>query len=114
MVEKFTINQTDERYKKMVGRKGGSKWPIWIVQLICELLVNGAPTSAVVPIIHTRCCTMVDENYSPKHLPPQNFVRGCRIIVQIIGETLTAFKLSKARSWEQLFTYGTSRREIAM
>ena len=57
---------------------------------------------------------MIDENCSAEKLPSQNFVRECRIIVQIIGETLAAIKLSKATSWEQLFTDGTSRRQLSM
>ena len=30
--------------ERAVGRRGGGKrWPVWVVQLICEMLTNGAP-----------------------------------------------------------------------
>ena len=30
--------------ERKVGRRGGGRtWPIWIVQLICEMLTHGAP-----------------------------------------------------------------------
>ena len=34
-------------------RKAGGRmsWPVWVVQLICELLVNGTPPSAIRPSI---------------------------------------------------------------
>ena len=48
-----------------------------------------------------------------KTLPSVRFVRHCRIIVQILGETMTAIKLGRAATWKQLFTDGTSRRQVA-
>ena len=28
-------------------RKGAAKWPLWVVQLICELLVSGTPPTSI-------------------------------------------------------------------
>ena len=35
-------------------------------------------------------------------------------MLRIIGETLTAYRLAKANAWQQLFTDGTSRRQVAL
>ena len=32
----------------------------------------------------------------PDELPSVNFVRECRVVVEVVGETITAFKLTKA------------------
>ena len=37
------------------------------------------------------------------------FVRQCRVIVQVIGETITAIKLASAEKWDQLWTDATTR-----
>ena len=98
--------------ESFVRRKGGGhRWPVRVVQLICELLVDGAPPSAIPGIIYTTTTTMT--NKEPKQIPSINFVRGCRIIAQIIGETIAGIKLARIESWEQLFTDGTSRRQVS-
>jgi len=33
-------------------------------------------------------------------------------MVEVIGKTVTALKLSEANQWDQLFTDGTTRRQI--
>ena len=36
------------KQESLIGyRGGGKKWPLWMVQLIYELLVNGTPPSSV-------------------------------------------------------------------
>ena len=42
-----------------------------------------------------------------------NFVRECRVVLQNLNETLSAFRLGTAESWHQAFTDGTTRRQIA-
>ena len=49
-----------------------------------------------------------------KELPGANFVRSCRIVLQNLNETLAAYRLGLAQEWHQLFTDGTSRRQIKM
>ena len=39
------------------------------------------------------------------------FVRQCRVIVQVIGETITAIKLASAENWDQLWTDATTQRQ---
>ena len=48
----------------------------------------------------------------PDEVPSVNFVRGCRVVVQVVGETITAIKLANADSWKQLWTDATTRRQI--
>ena len=63
-------------------RHGGSRqWPVWVVQLICELLVNGTPTSSVPDNIRT----MYEMLYGtePEEMPSLAFVRKCRVIVEV-------------------------------
>ena len=45
--------------------------------------------------------------------PSIHFFRQCRIVVQVIRETIVALKLAKAVKWNQLFTDATSRRQIS-
>jgi hypothetical protein len=89
---------------------GGRRWPIWVVQLICELLVTGTPPSAIPQIIQTFCETLLREK--PKELPSVNFVRECRVIMEVIGETIVAIKLAHVAKWDQLWYDGTTRRQI--
>jgi DNA polymerase III alpha subunit (gram-positive type) len=94
------------------ARHNGGKrnWPVWVVQLICELLVNGTPPSAIPANILTMYETLYGE--TTKDLPSVSFVRSCRVVVEVIGETVTAIKLARAGSWKQLWTDATTRRQI--
>ena len=47
-------------------------------------------------------------------VPSINFVRKCWTVLRIVGETLAAYRLGKAKDWQQLFTDGTSRRQSAI
>ena len=92
-------------------RKQGGKqsWPVWVVQLICELLVNGTSPSAIPGNIRTMYATLFGESVTP---PTPQFCRGCRTIVQVAGETIAAIKLARKDSWEQLWTDATTRRQV--
>ena len=41
-----------------------------------------------------------------------NYVRQCRVLIQIIGETITAMKLAACPGWSQIFFDATTRRQI--
>ena len=41
-----------------------------------------------------------------------NFIRKCRTVLRIIGETLTAYLIGKMEQWDQLLSDGTGRRHI--
>ena len=73
---------------------GGRRWPVWVIQVICELLVYGIPPSAVPAIIQTLYQTLYRER--PNEIPSVNFVRQCRVIVEVICETIAAIKLADA------------------
>lgn len=97
--------------EQAAGRRGGGRrWPVWVVQLICELLVNGTPPSAIPSNIETMYETLYNEK--PEERPSVNFVRECRVVVEVIGETITAIRLANAEKWDQLWTDATTRRQI--
>ena len=76
--------------KRPVGRGGGGKrWPVHIVLLICEMLVNGTHPTAVRENIQTSCAAFT--GVEAKELPSVNFVRECRTVLQNLNETLSAF-----------------------
>lgn len=107
----ITIRKQIKR-EKPVGRKGGAaSWPVHVVLLICELLVNGTPPSAVPPNIQTMSATF--NGCESKELPTVDFVRKCRTVVENLNYMFAGHRLASATSWHQLFTDGTSRRQIA-
>ena len=85
---------------------------MYIVLLICELLVNGTRPSAVPANIQTASAAFTGAEAS--ELPSVNFVRQCRTVLQNLNETLAALQLGNATTWHQLFTDGTTRRQIAL
>jgi hypothetical protein len=72
--------------------------------------VNGSPPSAIPSSIGTLFATLYDEEL--KKLPSLNFVRQCRVLVQIIGETITAMKLAACPDWAEIFFDSTTQRQI--
>ena len=98
--------------ERVVGRRGGaSRWPVHIVLLICEFLVNGTPPTAVPANLQTASAAFT--GVEAKELPSVNFVHQCRTVLQTLNETLSALRLGTAKTWHQMFTDGTSRRQIA-
>ena len=91
-------------------RGGARRWPVWVVQLICELLVCGCAPTAIGASIKIMYETLYGEKTEEE--PSVNFIRHCRVVVEIMGETVTAMKLASADSWKQLWTDATTRRQI--
>jgi hypothetical protein len=89
---------------------GGRQWPPWVVQINCELLVNGTSPAAVPTAMQTMYQMLTGD--TPDELPCVSFVRSCRVVVEVIGETIAAIKLADAPTWNQLWTDGTTRRQI--
>lgn len=111
MVEGFKSRKRNLQYEKRVGRGGCSKvWPLWVTEAICDLLVHGTPPSAIPSNIATLYATFTCEE--PEELPSVNYVRQCRVLIQIIGETITAMKLAACPDWMQIFFDATTRRQI--
>lgn len=89
---------------------GGRVFPWWMVQTICEMLVNGTPPSAVsgnMLALHRAIC-----GSPPEDLPCVNYVRHCRVVTEVIVEAMAAIKLANAPIWDELHTDSTSRRQI--
>jgi hypothetical protein len=78
--------------------------------MICELLINGTLTLTVPSCIHTVYKTLYKEE--PDELPSGNFLRECHVLVEVVGETLTAIKLANAPQWSQLWTNSTTRCRV--
>ena len=89
---------------KHVGQ--GGKWQPWVIQYIFELLVIGTPPASIPSIISSSYQT----NYGkePDEVPQISFAHNCRVIVQVIGETIAAIKLASAEKWDQLWTDATT------
>ena len=63
---------------------GGRQWPTWVVQIICELLVNGTKPAAVPTAMQTMYKMLTGD--TPDELLCVSFVRSCRVVVEVIGE----------------------------
>ena len=97
-----------EIYLTSVG--GGKRWPVRIVLLIMRLLCDGVRPTAIPSTIQTMHFTL--RGVTAEELPSVSFVRECRTIMQNLNELIAAFWLAKTEKWRQLFTDGTSRRQI--
>ena len=95
------------------GGKGGLVWPTRVTQLVFEMLINGTPPQAI-PLNIASQFALSSDNKEMTEVPSVNFIRRCRIALRIVGETVTAHRLAKAPKWDQLFTDGTSRRQVAL
>ena len=110
--EKMQKLQLEIKREQPVGRQGGSlKWPVHIVLLICELLVNDTPPSAVPANIQMMSDAMTVQEVT--ELPCIKCLRQCSVVVKNLKSTLAALRLGEADERHQLFTDGTSKRRIA-
>ena len=79
--------QLEIKCEQPVGREGGSsKWPVHIVLLICELLVNGTPPSDVPANIQTILYARKVQEVTK--LPCIKFMQKCRVVVHNLNSTL--------------------------
>ena len=101
------------KIKEGGGHGGNCTWPLWMVQLILESLVNGTPPSAI-PSNITSHISIINPEIEIKEVPSVRYVRKCRTILRIVGETLASYRLAKAKDWDQMFTDGTGRRQTAI
>jgi hypothetical protein len=97
MIDALKSSKLNLKWEVKLGRRGGARWPLWVTEVCCELLVNGWPPSAIPSSIGTLTATLYGDE--PKKLPSLNFVRQCRVLVQIIGETITVMKLAACPNW---------------
>ena len=98
----------DIKKERPIGRQGdGKQWPVHIVLLICEMLVNGTHPSAVPANIQTSCAAFT--GVEADELPSVDFFHECRIVLQNPNKTLSALQLGSADTWHQVFTDVTAR-----
>jgi len=102
-----TVTLPSQFKLKQVGR--GGKWRPWVIQYICELLVIGTPPASILSIISSSYQTYYGKE--PDEVSHISFVRQCRVIVQVIGETIAAIKMASSEKWDQLWTDATTRRQ---
>ena len=111
-LEKTQKIQLSIKRERTVGRHAGSsKQTVHIVLLICELLVNGTPPSDVAANIQTMSDTMTGREVN--ELPCIEFLRQCCVVVNNMHSTIAALRLGDVDECNQIFTDGTSRRQIA-
>ena len=84
-----------------------------MLQLVLEMLVNGTPPSAIPKNVASQVALTTPE-LKVEDLPCEGYIRKCRTILRIVGETLTSYQLAKQGKWKQLFTDGTSRRQVSL
>ena len=111
-LERLQVIGKEIKRERTLGRRGGrARWPVHVVLLICELLTVGIPPSAIsgtLQVTHRafKGCEL-------RELPQPDFVRKCRTVLDNLNSMLAAKRLGEARTWHQLFTDGTTRRQIA-
>ncbi len=95
------------------NRSGASSsWPLFMWELMIEQIVNGTPpTSVNANIISSIKC--FSPNTKIKEMPSIWTIRRARTVLLVIVQTLAAYRLARAKSWGQLHTDGTSRRQIS-
>mmetsp|Transcript_13403 Transcript_13403/g.29103 ORF Transcript_13403/g.29103 Transcript_13403/m.29103 type:complete len:910 (+) Transcript_13403:516-3245(+) len=84
-----------------------------MVQLIFEQLANGTPPASIPANIASHAA-IITPGAKVVELPSLDFVRRCRPALRVLCETLAAYRLDTAKEWEQLFTDGTGRRQVAL
>ena len=98
--------------KERKGQKGRPRWPLYMYNLIMEMLVNGTPPSSVNDNIIAHV-TSLSPTTTIKELPSIWTIRRTRTVVLIIVEALAAYRLGKSNKWQQLFTDATTRRQTS-
>ena len=111
-LERMCTIQLEFKKERPVGRRGGAKrWPVHIVRLICEMLVNGTNPQAVPVNIQTACAAFT--RVEAEELLSVIFVCECRVVPQNLNESLSMFRLDNSTSGHLMFTAGTTRSQIA-
>ena len=111
-LESMQLIRKEIKKEKPIGRKGGGKkWPVHVVLLICELLVNGTPPSAVPKNMQSTSAYFIGAEAN--ELPGVDYVRKCRTVIENLNLMFAGMRLGNAPAWHQLFTDGTTRRQIA-
>jgi hypothetical protein len=92
LVDQFMTSKRSLKLEIKLGCRGGASWPLWVTEVCCEPLVNESPPSAIPSSIGTLFAALYGKE--PKSILLLNYVRQCRVLVQIVSETITAMKLA--------------------
>ena len=96
-LERLSTIRLAIKRERAIGRRGGSgRWPVHIVLLICEYLVNGTPPSAVPANLQSASAAFTGAEAT--ELPSVNFVRQCRTVCENLNLMLSGFRLGNARN----------------
>ena len=90
-----TINNCVPWMIKKVPRKGGGlTWPMFVVEIILELLSHRTPPSCIAANI-LSISSLLNPNYNVvEELPATNYIRECRSVLGYITKTLAVFQLA--------------------
>jgi hypothetical protein len=111
MIEQFKSSKRSLKLEVKIGLRGDARWPLWVTKVCCELLVNGSPPSAIPSSIGTLFATLYGKE--PKRIPSLNFVHHwCRVLVQIVSETIMAMKLAVCLNWVEIFFDTMTCRQV--
>ena len=110
LTEAENNTKTIERERDHKGRK---VWPLVVMKIIVEMLVNGTLPSAFCNNLESTC-RLTCPNVEIKELPSIDYVRKCRGNIRIMTEACAAYILAKNKDWKQIFIDATSRRQTSM
>jgi hypothetical protein len=110
IVETFKSSKHSLKHEVKIGRRGGARWPLWVMEVCCELLVSGLPPLAIPSSIGTLFTTLYGEE--PKKIPSLYYVCQCWVLVKIISETITAMNLAACPNWAEIFFDTTTHRQV--
>ena len=80
-----------------ISIRKGNEWPLWMLQLVLEMLINGTPPSVISSNIASQAA-LTTPGAVICDLPGDSYIRRCRTILRIIGETLAAYRFRKTES----------------
>ena len=94
--------------KSRDGQGDTSSWPLYVWELIIELLMIGTPPTAIDSNIVTMIKTFLPTT-TISELPSIWTLYHARTMLLVVVQTLATYRIAKADNWEQLFADGTSR-----
>ena len=112
----LSLTETENSTKMMQrerDHRGRKVWPLVVMKIIIEMLVNGPAPSAVCKNLESTCRSICP-NVAIEELPSVDHVRKCRGNIRIITKANAACMLAKNPDWKQMFTDATSRRQTSM
>ena len=90
------------------GKYGAISWGLEMWEMILEPLVNGMPPSSMDKNIVSFVCKF-SPSTTMNELPSIYLIRQAMMVLLVIVPTLAAYRPTKAYTWEQSITNGTSR-----